>query len=57
MAGGVGPSIVNVGQRIFCDEFKSIIMNGRGQMPGFPHVDEQTMTGIVSAIWVVIPRV
>ena len=47
MAGGVGPSIVNAGQRIFWDEFKGIVTNGSGQMPGFAHVDEETLRGII----------
>src|SRR5688572_24005934 len=46
MAGGVGPSLVNAGQRIFFDEFKSTVISGRGQMPGFTHVDEQTITAL-----------
>lgn len=46
MGGGVGPSLVNVGQRVFFDEFKSIVTNGRGQMPGFIHVDEQSLTAL-----------
>ena len=46
MAGGVGPSIVNAGQRIFWDEFKGIVTNGSGQMPGFAHVDEETLRGL-----------
>jgi quinoprotein glucose dehydrogenase len=46
MAGGVGPSLVNAGQRIFFDEFKSTVISGRGQMPGFTHVDEQTLTAL-----------
>ena len=46
MAGGVGPSLVNAGQRMFFDEFKSTVISGRGQMPGFTHVDEQTITAL-----------
>ena len=46
MGGGVGPAIINVGQRIFYDEFKGIVLNGRGQMPGFIHMDEQNLAAI-----------
>jgi quinoprotein glucose dehydrogenase len=42
MAGGIGPSLVNAGQRLSLDEFSSLLVGGRGQMPGFPHIDEQT---------------
>ncbi|MBK5272481.1 MAG: PQQ-binding-like beta-propeller repeat protein, partial [Bacteroidia bacterium] len=46
MQGAVGPSLVNVGQRIFYDEFKNIVQNGRGRMPGLTHVDEQTLASL-----------
>ena len=46
MVGGAGPSLVNAGQRIFWGEFKDIVTNGRGQMPGFTHVDEETLKGL-----------
>jgi quinoprotein glucose dehydrogenase len=46
MVGGLGPSLVNAGQRTFFDDFKNIITNGRGQMPGFTHVDDQTLTAL-----------
>lgn len=46
LTGGVGPSLVNAGQRIFYDEFKSIVTNGSGQMPGFTHVDEETLKAV-----------
>jgi len=46
MVGGVGPSLVNAGQRIFWDEFKGIVTNGSGQMPGFAHVDEETLKAL-----------
>jgi len=46
MVGGAGPSLINVGQRIFWDEFKGIVTNGSGQMPGFVHVDEETLKGL-----------
>jgi len=46
MQGLTGPSLTNIGQRIFYDEFKNIILNGRGRMPGIPHVDEQTLSSM-----------
>jgi quinoprotein glucose dehydrogenase len=46
MQGLTGPSLANIGQRIFYDEFKNILLNGRGRMPGIPHVDEQTMSSL-----------
>ncbi len=44
--GGAGPSLVNAGQRIFYDDFKGIVTNGSGQMPGFTHVDEETLKSV-----------
>lgn len=46
LQGLVGPSLVNIGQRMFYDEFKNIVQNGRGRMPGIPHVDEQTFSSL-----------
>lgn len=46
MEGGVGPSLVGVGQRVFWDEFKSTVISGKGQMPGFTHVDEETLKAL-----------
>jgi quinoprotein glucose dehydrogenase len=46
LQGLIGPSLVNLGQRILYDEFKNILQNGRGRMPGIPHVDEQTMSSL-----------
>ena len=46
MEGGVGPTLKNVSQHIFYDEFKAIILNGRGQMPGFVHVDEASLSSL-----------
>jgi quinoprotein glucose dehydrogenase len=43
---GIAPSVVNSGQRILFDDFKTLIAVGRGQMPGFAHVDEQSVTAI-----------
>jgi len=46
MEGGVGPAVINSGQRIFYDEFKTIVLNGKGQMPGFVHFDEASLTAL-----------
>ena len=46
MVGGAGPSLLNLGQRIFWDEFKGIVTNGSGQMPGFSHIDEETLKAL-----------
>jgi quinoprotein glucose dehydrogenase len=43
---GAGPSLVNVGQRYFYEEFKTLITEGRGRMPGFVHVDEPTLSAL-----------
>ncbi|HEU4859628.1 MAG TPA: PQQ-binding-like beta-propeller repeat protein, partial [Chitinophagaceae bacterium] len=41
---GISPNIVNSGQRMSFDEFKTLITVGRGQMPGMVHIDEQSVT-------------
>ncbi len=46
MQGMVGPSLVNLGQRMFYDEFRNTVLNGRGRMPGLIHVDEQTLASL-----------
>lgn len=46
MEGAVGPALVNAGQYIFYPEFKDIILTGKGQMPGFVHVDEETIKAL-----------
>lgn len=44
--GGVGPSLANIGDYIFYGDFKDIVLNGKGQMPGFVHMDEETILGL-----------
>lgn len=44
--GGLGPALVSTGQRILYDEFKKVMENGKGQMPGFVHLDEQTLAAL-----------
>lgn len=46
MVGGVGPSLVNAGQRFSYDEFKTIITQGKGRMPGIVHADEQVLSAL-----------
>lgn len=41
MTGAIAPSLVNAGQRLSFDEFTGLLAGGRGQMPGFPHLDDQ----------------
>lgn len=46
MEGGSAPAIKNVGQSLFFGEFRNIVLNGTGQMPGFTHVDQGTLTAL-----------
>ena len=43
---GIAPSIVNAGQRMSIDDFKGLLASGRGQMPGFAHIQEEQVTAI-----------
>lgn len=43
---GIAPGIVNSGQRILFDDFKTLLAVGRGQMPGQPHIDDQSITAM-----------
>lgn len=44
------PSLVDVGQRLSGEELADIIKNGRGRMPGFPLLDDATVTNVISYI-------
>lgn len=46
MEGGVGPSLLNLGNHMFYEEFKNIVINGKGVMPGAVHVDETTLKAL-----------
>ena len=46
MEGGVGPPLKNIGQDLFYDEFRNTVINGKGQMPGFVHVDEESLKAL-----------
>lgn len=43
---GIAPSIVNAGQRVLFDDFKTLVAVGKGQMPGFAHIDEQRVAAL-----------
>ncbi|WP_132053411.1 outer membrane protein assembly factor BamB family protein [Pseudocnuella soli] len=43
---GIAPNIVTSGQRMTLDEFKTLLTAGRGQMPGFAHVDDQSAAAV-----------
>lgn len=47
MAGvGAYPKLVDVGKRIHFGDFKTQIMVGKGQMPGFPFIDEAVVADL-----------
>ncbi|MDT0685008.1 c-type cytochrome [Autumnicola psychrophila] len=46
MEGGVGPSLLNLDNAIFYDEFENIVINGKGVMPGEVHIDEITLKAL-----------
>jgi quinoprotein glucose dehydrogenase len=46
MGRGIAPNIVSAGQRMSFEEFKTVLTIGRGQMPGFVHMDEQSITAM-----------
>jgi len=45
---GIAPSLVNVGQRVSFEDFKKVLEVGKGQMPGFAHVEETRVKAIYS---------
>ncbi len=45
-AGGLGPSLLNLSSRVNFETFKTILATGKGQMPGFQHIDEKTVTDL-----------
>lgn len=46
MEGGAGPSLLNIGHHMFYEDFKEIVINGRGLMPGMIHVDEESLKAL-----------
>lgn len=55
MQGGMGPSLLGVGDRLSADEIESVIVNGRGAMPGgtFAGSDDELNTLVE---WLVIQK-
>lgn len=45
-AGGAGPSLINMGEKINVEGFKTVVGVGRGLMPAFAHIDETTVTAM-----------
>jgi len=43
---GIAPNIVNAGQHLSLEEFKTLLTVGRGQMPGNPHIDDQRVIAL-----------
>jgi quinoprotein glucose dehydrogenase len=43
---GIAPNIVTAGRRLSFEEFKTLLTVGRGQMPGFVHIDDQSATAM-----------
>lgn len=43
---GIAPNIVKAGERMNLEEFKTLLNVGRGQMPGFAHIDEQAVVAV-----------
>ena len=48
VAGAGAPSIAGVGARMAYQDFRQVILAGRGRMPAFATVDEPTMTALFS---------
>ena len=48
VAGAGAPSIAGVGARMAYQDFRQVILAGRGRMPAFANVDEPTMTALFS---------
>jgi quinoprotein glucose dehydrogenase len=44
--GGIGPSLVNINNRVPFTSFQSVVGVGRGQMPSFLHLGDQTVTDL-----------
>jgi quinoprotein glucose dehydrogenase len=43
---GIAPNIINAGQRIPLEDFKTLLTVGRGQMPGVPHIEDQRVIAL-----------
>jgi quinoprotein glucose dehydrogenase len=45
-AGSLGPTLVNIGARIDFDNFRNVMQTGRGQMPPFAHIDDESLRNL-----------
>ncbi len=43
MEGGLGPPLKNIGQQLYYFQFEEVVKNGRGRMPGFVHLTDETL--------------
>jgi quinoprotein glucose dehydrogenase len=48
VAGAGAPSIAGVGARVTYQDFRQVILAGRGRMPAFANIDEPTVTALFS---------
>jgi len=44
--GAAGPTLIGVGEKIAFPDFQTLMSQGRGQMPGFPHLDERSLASL-----------
>ena len=44
--GSLGPTLLNIGARIDFDSFRNVMQTGRGQMPPFAHIDDQSLRNL-----------
>ena len=45
-AGSLGPPLLHLGERLDYAAFRHVVTAGRGQMPGFAHIDENSLRGL-----------
>jgi quinoprotein glucose dehydrogenase len=41
-----GPSLTGVGTRLVFQDFRQLVLSGRGHMPAFPSIDDEAMTAL-----------
>ncbi len=44
--GSLGPPLLNLGERLDYATFRHVVSAGRGQMPGFAHIDENSLRSL-----------
>lgn len=44
--GSLGPALLNIGARIDFDGFRTVMQMGRGQMPPFVHIDDESLRSL-----------